>query len=157
VTETAKPKPLWWRVGKGKWHEDPLLTKRGRAAVREVPGGEGGEGEGQVTDEINWVVSSCSTAVDFDNATISWTPIGTPITDIGNLSAIEFGLDYPPLYRARTRLGIPWRVFRRDWNRLAQGVLDKRATKAARRVLRHSGACLCTEEWDGSSILITPV
>lgn len=21
MTETAKPKPLWWKVGNGKWHE----------------------------------------------------------------------------------------------------------------------------------------
>ena len=35
MTETAKQKPLWWRVGKGKWHEDPLLTKRGRPFTEE--------------------------------------------------------------------------------------------------------------------------
>ena len=26
MSDTAKPKPLWWRVGKGKWHEDPLTS-----------------------------------------------------------------------------------------------------------------------------------
>ena len=30
MTETAKQKPLWWRVGKGKWHEDPLTYQLSR-------------------------------------------------------------------------------------------------------------------------------
>ena len=33
----AKPKPLWWRVGKGKWHEDSLtyLVPLGRRMNQE--------------------------------------------------------------------------------------------------------------------------
>lgn len=35
MTETAKPKPLWWRVGKGKWHEDPLTDHNGHPLSEE--------------------------------------------------------------------------------------------------------------------------
>ncbi len=95
---------------------------------------------------------STGASVEDWNLRTNWTPFGKPVRRIDG-SAIAFGLENPPLHVARLQLGIPWDLFRRDWNRIARGIRDKQQTRAARRVLRHAGACLFTEKWTGNGVL----